>query len=138
MSIITWDNQLSVGIMDIDQQHKRLVGMVNQLHDAMGAGQGKQVLQQLLGSLITYTAVHFKAEEKLMQQHGYAGFAEHKRQHDELTAKVVSLQKRFESGQTMITLEVMNFLKDWLKGHILGSDKQYAAVLSKAMAPQPA
>lgn len=125
MDLFTWSDSLSVGVMELDIQHKKLVGLLNDLHRAMRAGQANNALKPLLTSLINYTLTHFRTEERYMQQYGYPQYAQHKSQHEQLTAKATDLKQRFESGQTMITLETMNFLKDWLQTHIQGSDKLY-------------
>lgn len=131
MSLITWDASLSVGVPELDIQHKKLIGMINDLHNAMASGQGKDILSRLLSGVITYTCVHFRNEEKLMQAANYPDYAAHKREHDELTAKAEALKNRFDSGQTMITIDVMNFLRDWLKQHILGTDRKYTPYLNR-------
>jgi hemerythrin-like metal-binding protein len=127
--LITWDDDYSVGIAEIDEQHKRLVGLVNDLHDAMSVGKGRTVLSTVLTELVEYTAYHFQTEERLFEQFDYPDRAEHKRLHDELTAKAVQLKKSHDEGNQMITIEVMVFLSDWLKVHILQEDKQYSAFL---------
>ena len=81
---------------------------------------------KILGSLIDYTKYHFGTEEKLMQAHSYQSYIIHKKAHDDLTRHAIDLQKKFEGGNLIITIEVMNFLKDWVSRHILSTDKQYA------------
>jgi len=130
MAILVWDNKYSVGIALFDQQHQKLVDMVNKLHDAMKAGQGKAVLGDILKGLLTYTQTHFQAEEKAMSQHAYPDFNAHKKQHQDLVAQAVAIQKKFESGQAALTVEVLQFLNDWLVKHIMGSDKAYGPFLN--------
>lgn len=135
MSLISWTPNLSVNVPAIDEQHKRLVQMINDLHDAMGKGKGKEVLSPLLSKLIDYTVVHFQSEEAFMRKCGFPGVAQHQLLHQELTEKVKKLKARFETGELLITMDTMNFLKDWLKTHILGSDKQYAQFVAQHGAP---
>ncbi len=125
MALIAWSAGLSVGVPDMDSQHQKLIAMVNELHEAMTRRQGRTVLSGLLNRLVAYTASHFNAEEQFMQGVGFPGYTEHKRLHDELTAQVMALKKRVETGETAVTLEVMSFLEKWLKNHILGVDGQY-------------
>ncbi len=129
MALITWTDQLSVGILEFDTQHKRLVNMVNGLHDAMSKGQGSAVLGKLLDDLATYTVTHFAAEEKLMIAKNYPDYTAHKSEHDDLIVKVKELQAKLKSGQTMIGIETLRFLQSWLTNHILGTDKKYSAHL---------
>ena len=130
MSLIIWNDQLKVGISIIDTQHQELVRMANELADAMKAGHGRDVLEKLLASLTSYTVSHFGTEERLMQQHAYAKAADHKKQHDDLKAQVTALQAKAKEGKLSVTLETMNFLKDWLMKHINHTDKDLAAHLA--------
>ena len=125
MSLMEWNDAYSVKIFSIDSQHKNLVALVNNLNSAMRQGKGKELMSKVLQDLISYTKVHFKTEEDLMVKHTYPEYEAHKKEHDDLTAKVLDFYTRFQSGNTFITVEVMNFLRDWLVNHILGSDKKY-------------
>ena len=127
MAFIDWSNNLSVDIKGLDDQHKKLIDLINQLNDAMKVGKGKDVIGKVLGSLIDYTKYHFGAEEKLMQTHSYPSYIIHKKAHDDLTKQALDLQKKFEAGNLAITIEVMGFLKDWLSKHIMSTDKQYTS-----------
>ena len=130
MPLVVWSEKLSVGVRSIDDQHKKLVTLLNQLHDGMMAGKGKEVIGGVLKGLIDYTANHFRYEEELFARIGYPDGAAHKHDHDELVRKVVEIQKKYEqSGPGALTIPVMNFLKDWLTAHILGSDMKYRAHL---------
>ncbi len=129
MAFITWSSKLETGVTKVDQQHQKLVAMVNALYEAMKDGSGQDVLGKVLNGLVDYTRTHFATEEALMNQFGYPGLATHKIEHDKLTAQVAELQAQFQAGKTALTLKVANFLKDWLSGHILGMDQQYAPFL---------
>ena len=129
---------MSVKIPEIDEQHKRLVNILNQLHDAMAKRTGQQALNTLFNELIEYTVTHFQTEEKYMRGTFFPGFIQHKRQHDELTIQATSLKTRFERGEMCITLQLMDFLKGWLVNHIQGTDKQYVDHFIKAGVGQTA
>lgn len=130
MALLAWKSEYSVNVKEIDDQHKKLVSMINELNDAMAQGKAKDVLGAILDKLVSYTAAHFALEERLFQTHGYEGYQEHKDKHDKMTAKVLDLQRQFKSGQAAMTIEVMNFLKSWLDKHILGTDMKYSAFLN--------
>ena len=130
MPLIAWDQGFSVGVGSIDEQHKKLIGLLNDLHDAMRFGKGRDVLGKVLAELIDYTAYHFRTEEGLFAKYGYPEHAAHEREHRDLTRQAMELKERFERGDTAITIDVMNFLKDWLNDHILGSDKRYGPFLA--------
>lgn len=126
MAYMDWSDKLSVGVDSVDAQHKRLVAMVNELFDAMKGGHGKDALGKTLDGLIQYTVYHFSYEEKLFAQTGYADAARHKAEHEALTSQVLAIQEKMKSGASFtLSMEVMEFLKNWLVNHILGSDKKF-------------
>lgn len=125
MSLITWEEKLSVGVETFNKEHQKLIQLINTLHEAMRSGTGKLVIGETLNELIKYTQSHFAHEEELMKKYQYPNFSMHKKEHDELTNKVIELNTKFETGEMILTIEVMQFLKDWLTKHILETDKQY-------------
>ena len=128
--LITWDESIQFGIGVIDDQHHHLVNLVNKLHRAMRSRAGRTVLGSTLTELAQYTVEHFQTEEKLMTAARYQHLDAHKREHEKLVAEVVAFQRQFESGSVTITLDLMNFLSDWLINHIKGVDRRYVPTLS--------
>jgi hemerythrin len=127
MALIQWTDALSVNVKKFDDQHKMLVQYINELHDAMRAGQGKEAMGKILKNLVDYTKTHFAEEENLMNLHKYAGYAAQKMQHEKLVNEVLRIQKDFTSGTTVLSMDVMNFLKSWLTDHIQKTDKGYSS-----------
>ena len=131
MAFFDWDQEkYTVGIAEIDEQHKKLVKLLNQLFDAMQAGKGNDVLSRILNDLVAYTKTHFAHEERMMQAANYPDFGPHKAEHEKLAQKAADLLAQFKSGKVTISLEVGRFLKDWLNNHILGIDKKYGPCLA--------
>lgn len=130
MALINWNPTYSVGIKEIDNQHMKLVELVNELHDGMKAGKGKETLGNILNELTKYTAFHFGYEEQLFDKYTYPETTMHKRQHQDLVAQVIDYKTNFESGKAVLSMDIMNFLRDWLANHIAGSDKKYTAFLN--------
>lgn len=128
--LFPWSDIYSVKIGIVDGQHKKLVDIINRLHDAMREGQARERLGQILSDLIQYTQFHFSTEEKLMESRGYPDYVQHKVEHDRLASTVLDLQRKFQKNEIGLTVDVMQFLKDWLVKHILGSDKKYAPFLN--------
>lgn len=126
-----WKNDYSVRIGTIDGQHQNLFAIARELYDAMSAGHGKAALERILDRLIQYTAVHFAYEERLMLAHGYPDFVHHKAQHVALTKQVLAFQAEFKSGRASMTVQLLQFLKDWLEKHIKVSDQAYAPYLKE-------
>jgi hemerythrin len=131
MSLITWRDEFSVGVAEIDTQHKHLVNLINQLHDAMRVGKGKDIMDKVLDELIAYTQTHFRHEERLMQTRGYSELAGHQAEHNKLTQQALDYQQQFRAGKIAMTLPLMNFLKDWLTTHILTVDHKYKSCLAQ-------
>ena len=130
--VFTWQPKYSVGIPEIDAQHKKLVALLNELFKAMRVGAGTHVMGKLFESLVQYTNQHFTFEENYMRKAGYAGLAEHIEEHRKLTQQVHELELKFRAGRVAISMQVMTFLKEWLQAHILGSDAKYAIALRNA------
>jgi len=131
MALLTWSAKYSVQVKQFDEQHRKLIDIVNNLHDAMKVGKGKEVLGQVLDSLITYTRNHFSDEEKLMKVNSYPAYEEHKKEHNLLVLQVTDIQKQFHAGKAILTQEIMGFLKSWLENHIMGTDKNYGPFLNQ-------
>jgi hemerythrin len=131
MALFEWSDELSVGIASIDEEHKRLVAIINDLHGAMLRREGRQTLGETFARIVEYTEQHFTREEALFVEHGYADAESHQSEHRMMTEKVNELREQFEAGKATITIEVMEFLRDWLRNHIAVSDRRYAAFLRK-------
>lgn len=126
MPLMTWTEKLSVGVGVLDDDHKRLVAMVNELYDAMQAGHGKETLGRILNDLVHYTKVHFAREEKFFAETSYPAIAVHKQEHDALTQQVLDVQQKYMAGASAaLSIDVLRFLKTWLVNHIQGSDQKY-------------
>ncbi len=127
---ITWSDSFAVGYEKIDDQHKTLVKLVNELHFNMTAGRTRETLMSTLKSLTDYTAYHFKTEERMMEKNNYPDFEKHKKQHDKFVEKVVEFKKQFEAGDTHVSEDILNFLRDWLLNHIAKTDKQLGSFMN--------
>ncbi len=131
MALINWNDNYSVKVYGIDAQHKKLVTIINELHDKMKEGKGKEVVGKLLSELVDYTVFHFSFEEKLLTNNNYPELKTHAKQHSDLIVQVKDFLKKLESGNSILALELMSFLKKWLVEHILDSDKKYSAFLNE-------
>ena len=130
MPLIEWTAELSVGIESIDQQHKKLINMINALNDAMLTNSSNELLEKIFTGLAAYTQKHFTYEENMFAEFGYTNSVEHKRQHTELIAQAIELKERFiENPQGTISADLMVFLKRWLTNHIMRTDKEYSEFL---------
>jgi hemerythrin len=130
MALFNWSNEYSVNIKQIDDQHKVLIGLINDLHDKMKVGKAKEVLGNILDELVNYTVYHFKHEENLFTSHGYSESESHKKVHQTLIQQVKDIKANYDSSKTVLGMDVMEFLKGWLGNHILGTDKKYSSYLN--------
>lgn len=126
MAYIDWQDDFSVNVKEIDDQHKTLIDMINALHAAMLENKARYLQMTTIIKMVDYAARHFALEEKYMKLYSYAGYSAHKEEHDLFTAKAHDLQVRMSKVGFVLTLEILNFLRDWLKHHILKIDKAYA------------
>src|SRR5512139_1687724 len=108
-ALIEWSDELSVGIQEIDEQHKVLVGLVNDMHRAIHEHHGSDTARNILEQLGDYTRVHFAVEESLMRIFDYPGYEEHKKQHEELIAQFRAYQDKVRSGTAKISFELLHF-----------------------------
>lgn len=123
--LVVWTDALSVGVPKIDAQHKRLVDYINQLNDAMRANKSHQVLVGIVEKLKNYVVEHFSSEEDLFSRSAYPDVASHKRTHEKFVEKIATFENDLKKGRVTVQIDVLNFLKDWLVKHIMGTDKQY-------------
>ncbi len=131
MTLMTWTDALSVNLPEIDAEHQQLVSLINDLHATMKDGTALETLDVIFSGLVDYTVHHFAHEERLMRAARYPQYPTHKRQHDDLTSRVVALQEKFaDGGRTTVTLETMAFLKNWLTTHIMDIDRQMGAFVA--------
>lgn len=131
MNLYEWNENYSVDIRTIDDDHQGLFRLINQLFDAMSHGMAKEILQETLGHLIDYTKTHFKREEMYFLTTNYPETVEHKLQHELFIEKIDTLKKQFDEGDKQISVELIKYLSDWLINHILISDRRYMNHLKK-------
>ena len=132
MDALVWGPRFFTGHGEIDAQHQELFNKVASLHAAMREGKGRKIIGELLVFLAAYTEEHFTAEESILQKAGYATLPQHQKLHHQLLAQVGEVKRRFDAGEALKTMEVSEFLADWLRTHILGHDHAYIPTLKKA------
>lgn len=131
MPLIKWSDDLSVEIEIIDLQHQQLIAMINALNDAMRLGKGKDVADKIIEGLVDYTRTHFDTEERYFTKFGYPYTAQHVKEHIEFIQKAAKFQIDFASGKLTLSTDIINFLSDWLREHIQGTDKKYVGFFHK-------
>jgi hemerythrin len=130
MAFYSWKPEYSVENDLMDKQHQVLIEMINKMHDAMKVGKGGVEAGIIVNEMIDYSAMHFAAEEDLMKKHHYVGLNDHIKEHKAFMLKAAEFQKEISKGSFTLSMEITNFLKEWLTNHILVNDKAYSMVLS--------
>jgi len=130
VALVTWDESYSVNVRQCDEHHQRLFDLVNNLDDAIKAGRGEAITQQVVKELAAYTKFHFWAEERLMERTKFPDLAAHRAQHGQFVEKVAQLQKDLKAGKSDQASDIAQFLMDWLTKHIKQTDAQYSSHLN--------
>lgn len=126
MTYFEWDTSLDVNVQAMNDQHKKLIDLMNELQEKNEAGRGKQELIEAANALIAYTRKHFADEEQYMESIGYSRLESHKKLHENLLAELESRVEAFSAGQDpKLGDEFTTFLKTWLATHIRGIDTKY-------------
>ena len=125
MALIKWDSSCNVNVEIIDKQHQLLVKMINELYDAMSAGKGKDEVGKIINRLILYAGMHFAREEYYFDIFGYPEIELHQKEHDDFEQEVSKFETDFNEGRQTLSMEIINFLSNWLLGHIKESDKKF-------------
>lgn len=125
-----WTEAYSVHIAALDEQHRRLFDAVNELHRALQIGEGAAALQAVLQRLLHYAAEHFAAEEALMAQYNFPGLSTHRARHEAFRNKLAEFMEAHRAARAGAPVAVLLFLQDWLKNHLLKTDKLYSDFLN--------
>jgi len=130
---VEWSDSYSLGIKMIDDQHKGLLDIVNDLYSHSTGNEFEEMLyfKDVIHQSVDYIKNHFMVEEKLLVATKYPGYAEHKKAHDQFTLTVVASAKDFESGKRFVMEKFAHFLRDWILSHIAVMDQDYATYLRK-------
>ncbi|MFZ4632297.1 MAG: bacteriohemerythrin [Patescibacteria group bacterium] len=120
-----WEDNYTFNIAEIDAQHRHFVSILDSIYGSIINSAPKKEQGILLDSLVEYAVLHFKTEENYFDKFNYSGSNEHKEEHRKLKEKVLAFQKNFNEGQKDISIELIDFLEDWLIDHLMVMDKKY-------------
>lgn len=131
--IFTWDERFSVGIEEIDDQHKKLFEIIDTVFEGVAEREDRKRLEEAFDKIIEYTRYHFATEERFFEIFHYPDAEEHKKRHAELLKQTLALKEEHCNGAPGISLELIDFLSQWLQKHILLHDKEYAPFLKEKL-----
>lgn len=131
MSIFSWNSSFEIGIDKIDEQHKNLVNIISNLFESMKVGLGYKQVEKTINDLKDYSIIHFTDEENFMMEINFPNFIEHKEAHKYFTDKVDDFANKYKNQEIALSLQILDFLKNWLTNHILTADQEIAQFIEK-------
>ncbi|WP_319777538.1 bacteriohemerythrin [Maridesulfovibrio sp.] len=131
MSILKWDERYSVGVNIIDKEHRQLIDMINKAYDSVKDMEEDKVLRELVKDMFDYAISHFSTEEKLMEKYGFPAAEEHNKMHHVFSMKAETLGLLVKNETQVEPVKVFKFLADWLRDHILKTDKVLGKFLNE-------
>ena len=124
MAYFEWANDMVIDNGPIDEDHRKLVDLVNELHTATVQGKGKLVVGRLLDQLIRDTDEHLREEERVKAQAGFPRLDGHKKGHDAFVSDLHDLKEKLRAGHVTVAAQLSAVLRDWLSVHIRRNDKE--------------
>lgn len=122
---LIWKDEYSVGVKVIDDQHKQLFDVINGLIVALNKSPDEAMLLDTINRIAEYKRIHFATEERYFHEFAYAGAAEHEAQHRKFNETLASLQERYKGDTVGFAFGLVDFLEDWLIGHLMRMDQLY-------------
>jgi len=125
MKIIQWSETISVNNTTIDNQHKRLIDLINELSKHSNTGANSKIINETLSELLRYTLTHFSDEEEFMRKAGYPKLDQHIKKHRDFSHKIATFCLDVQNGKASVTKDLLQFLADWLVEHTSVDDQDY-------------
>lgn len=129
--LFIWKPSYLLDIPEIDNDHRHLVGLVNELYEAMKTGHGYEQVNALLDQLLAYADEHFANEEGFMRACNYPQIQAHILEHQEFRDKVGEMDRERRAGESLPSTELMDFLCSWLRTHVFDSDKEFGTYMKR-------
>jgi hemerythrin len=134
IDLVTWDEKYFTGIQLIDDQHKELFSLTNELfHACMGENEYETlegVFKETMERMVEYVRFHFGAEQVILQRIKYPEYQEHKKEHDTLVRNILEAVKEYNEGKKRVPNQFVRTLRDWILSHIALSDKLYVSYIA--------
>jgi hemerythrin len=133
MTLMTWNDEMSVGVKELDDDHKQLIDLLTEAHEALLSGLSREALGEVVDRLVDRTMAHFAHEEALFDRTGFPGADAHRREHDLMLDQALKWQAHFKSGSPPpLSVEHICGFESWLDNHIQGADMLYGPHLNAA------
>lgn len=121
---LQWDNKYSVGVNEIDEQHKQLIDAINELIECIKKPK-KDEVASIIKKIVKYKKEHFKTEEDYFKKTKYKGAEEHILEHKKFDAKISEIQAEYKEDLTLFAFNLLDFLEDWFIDHMMSMDQKY-------------
>jgi len=131
LSLISWNDSMSVNVDEIDNQHKKLLDIINELHEAILKRKPRKILLKILGEMTDYSVYHFKTEEKYFDKFNYPDKKSHVKEHEDFINHIIEFTNGYKEQRILLSMDMINFLKDWLYNHIMEEDHKYSEFLNE-------
>jgi hemerythrin len=129
--MLEWNDKFSVGISMIDEEHKKLIGILNKVIFAKGHNNNPEELREVLREMTNYALTHFKTEEAYMKEFNYPEYQDHKEEHRDFSTEIIAYYDKVIKGDCQIANEIIEYLKWWFVNHIQVTDKKYVVCFKK-------
>jgi len=131
MILVEMGGDLILGVKQIDEHHEKLVNILNRSYSSLMLHNHDKELETIIEELRDYTHYHFETERKLMADLGYPEAASHLQAHEQFTGAILEFQERFRKGESLVAMDVLVFLKEWLVDHIQVTDRSFTRFLKE-------
>ena len=131
MPVLKWTQDLEIGIKSIDDQHRQLINIINELHLAVEQNKGNETIIHMIDKLHQYADSHFRDEEAILEKHEYPDLEDHVLEHEEFIAKLDELKSKYLSSKEALTIHLRNYILAWFYHHIKINDMEYRRFLEQ-------
>ena len=122
---LKWEDKYSVGVVELDDQHKRMFAVINELLESINTGTTEEHIGNIIESLVKYKIFHFSTEEKYFKEFNYEGAEDHIIKHKEFNEKLTKMKEKYTEYSVEFAFELIDFLEDWLLDHLMTTDQKY-------------
>ncbi len=129
--MIEWDDKYNINISLIDEEHKKLIGIINKAVIAKQHKSNQETILEILNEMMTFALKHFTTEESYMIQFNYPEYQYHKEEHMDFSMKTLSYQSKVLDGDPYVANEILECLKQWMIIHIQVTDRKYVDYFKK-------
>ena len=129
---LQWEDSYSVGVNEIDKQHRVIIEVINELITEISAKPSEENIVGIIHKLLNYKDYHFKTEEKYFDMYNFEGADEHKKEHIKFGEKIAEMEKEYKEDVIKLAFELVDFLEDWLINHLINKDQEYVECFKRA------